>query len=431
MMHKTLIRKTINGHDYNILTLPGTNLFKFEIVNLWGANIERVIQHDSFRNFYGLSHFIEHLGFRVPKDYTTNELLHLLKTEGTYNASTDHDRINYWFKTTSDRMDTAIRLVCNYALNDLTNIPEDEFQIEKKVVYNEAKRYADDDQTMFYFNLNSALCGLHAEDNVIGIPETIDNFTLADAIEVKDHFLQHGKQVFNVTYDPQVTTEDAVLNKIESELNRFVLPKANTSGPAYYKHLGDPAIGQEFVLENESEQAMTALTFDVIDNITVARTGNAFLSQLATETSLNDVIREQHGLTYGIHFYDNYISYNPYTTFACDVSKGTEDFLLELFNQSINLSVDAFNEEAHKNLIQQLDLKRTLSMIDQQKYDGYLWEAIWNPTIIDKYEEHFATNIDRALVEIDNCEKTFDNVKSYLDDMQTAVNDGKFSKVTN
>ena len=43
-MNKTFIRKEVEGIKYNILALPDTNLFKFEVVNLYGSNVERVIE---------------------------------------------------------------------------------------------------------------------------------------------------------------------------------------------------------------------------------------------------------------------------------------------------------------------------------------------------------------------------------------------------
>ncbi len=82
-MNKTFRRITQNGRRFQLLTLPGANLYKFEIINLYGANIEREIEKSLGTNVYGLSHFIEHLGFRAPKDFSTNTLMDLLKTEGT------------------------------------------------------------------------------------------------------------------------------------------------------------------------------------------------------------------------------------------------------------------------------------------------------------------------------------------------------------
>jgi len=73
---KTFKTVTRNGIKFNLLTLPETNFFKIEVINKYGSNVERVIKDKTGKNVYGISHFIEHLAFRSPKDYSTQELLH-------------------------------------------------------------------------------------------------------------------------------------------------------------------------------------------------------------------------------------------------------------------------------------------------------------------------------------------------------------------
>ena len=374
------------------------------------------------------------MGFRAPKDFTTDTLLDLLKTEGTYNASTDHDRINYWFKSTMEHVAIANRLTCNYALNDLKNISTEEFEIEKKVVFNEAKRYADDDQTMFYFNTTGAVCGYHAEDNVIGIPETVATLRHDDAIELKRLFLAKGEQIHNITYDPTVMTEEVVLALANAELDRFPLPQAtyddDVADAKYRRMLKAPQLG-EFKLENESEQAMTALFLNNISNIWTQSAANSYLSRYATNTALDDVIREQNGLTYGISFYEDLIAYEPYTAFMCDVSRGTEGQLMELFESSINMSTDAFNEEAFEKLQKTRKLKRVMRNVNQESYDALFWTSIWYPYVIDDSEAAFADDVDRATKELDIQHVQYEMIKNSLEVTRKLVNEKKWSMVTN
>jgi len=436
-MKKTFKRRTINGHNFQLLTLPGTDLFKFEVVNMFGAHIERVIEKSIYQNVYGISHFIEHLGFRATRDYTTEELMEMLKIHGSYNASTDHNRINYWFKTNTERAATAINLVCNYAFNDLTKISEEEFETEKKVVYNEAKRYADDDQTMFYFNMETTACGYHPEDNVIGIPETIDTFTLADAIEVKRIFLELGNrgcQTFNITYDPSVISEEEVIGLVEHELKTWTIEtdddRLDNIFKDYINRLGQPCIG-EFTIPNESEQAMTAIMMDVIDtDIIAARLGNGFLTSYS-KSSLNDLIREKNGLTYGVHLYEDTIAYYPYTLFACDVTRGTEDLMMSLFEQSINESADAFDEDEYNKLMDTIRLKRTLSFIDQQKYDAFHWMSIMYPYLVEKYKEWYENDLDDAYNKLELEVASYESIKNYIERVRSAVNTKTYSILTN
>ncbi len=421
-----------NGRTFNMLALPGTNFFKFEIINMMGSNVERLYNEKHNKNVFGISHFIEHLGFRTTKDYSTQQLLKLIKNEGTYNASTDYDRINYWFQTTMDRIDLGIKLVANYTLNTLDKIPADEFEIEKKVVFNEAKRYADDDQTMFWFDSTRALTGYATEDNVIGVPETIDTFTQEDCIAIKDIFLQSGRNVYNVTFDSDLLTPNEVIDKIEAELARHE-PLKTTDPLSQADYMAGVIQPQNVttVLENESEQAMTLINMDVVTNKMTADSGNAYLSTYAEETSLNDIIREKNGLTYGISFGASNTSYKPYTYFGCDVSKGTEELLMELFEDSINKSTEGWTTEAHQNFMSAKKLKRTMSLLDQKNYGSWHTIATWYPEVITELKDVLATDLDKAYDVMDETYSTFEAIGGYLETVKETVNAKKYGKVTN
>jgi len=428
-MNKTFTTQTIGNQKYQFLALPGSDLFKFEIINLLGSNVERTVERLTGKNVYGIAHFIEHLGFRAPKDYTTDELMSLLKSEGTYNASTDHDRINYWFKTTSNRMATAIKLVCNYALNDLTKIPEDEFKLENKVVYNEAKRYADDDQTMFHFNMVSALNNYHPEDNVIGLPDTIEKFTLTDVILGKRIMMNYGDQLINITYDPNHLNPTIIVEEIESQLVRFRGgPYWDKVGEEWKSDLKYPQPGHVAV-NNESEQVLTGLVFDVITEIFVAKLGNAYLAHYS-DSSLTDIIREKNGLTYGIGFYNDTISFKPYTMFSCDVSRGDEDKLIQLIQSSISESVEKFDEEAHLKLLRIVDLQRVLRNVNLSQHDVLFWLSLWYPDAMKRYEDILAKNIDDAYRAIDG-DCSFEAVSEYIGNVKQIASDQSWSRVNN
>ena len=402
-MKRTFKTKKINDRNYNILALPGTNFFKFEIVNMYGSIVERIYRDRTGRNVYGLSHLVEHLSFRATKDYSSKELLNIINSEGVYNASTDTTRINYWFQTTMEKSSLGIKLVLNYALNDLTKISQEEFDIEKKVVYNEAKRYADDDQNMFAFNLYPTMTELHPEDNIIGIPETIDTFSLEDAIALKSIFLQNAEVFYNITYDPEILTENEIVEQIEYELSRFKHDSMieGISKELYSSYLKRPS-NKKYISDNESAQMLTAINLDVVDNKIIADAGNDYLARYAKDTSLNDVIREQHGLTYGIDLYTHNIDYRDYVMFGCDVSKGSEELMMKLFEQSVNDSVDAWSEESYMNYMNTRKLKRTLDLVNQKNYSSWFNLAIWNPEIFKEVKDIASDNIDIAYDKLDN-----------------------------
>lgn len=420
-----------NGRNYNFLALPNTEYFKFEIVNLMGSNIEKVYENRHNKNVYGMSHLVEHLSFRSPKDYTSEELLEKLKSEGTYNASTDHDRINYWFKTTTDRTKLAINLITNVALNNLSKISDEEFQIEKKVVYNEAKRYADDDQTMFYFNIIPSLSGYNKEDNIIGTPETIDTFTLEDCINIKDIFLQNSEVFYNITYDPNFNTEDELIEMIEDELNKFEILKfePKCSIQEYKKYIKYPE-STHVMLDNESEQSMHAIVFDSIFNELTADAGNDYLLQYS-KTSLNDVIREKHGLTYSIGLSTQDIDDKAFTVFGTDISSGDEELLMYLLKESISDSVKNFNEEAYNEYMKIKKLKRKMSLMNLESYNNWHYLAVRHPNVVHRVKHIIEKDLDKGYIAFDNLYCSFDKIDEYLKRMKYLLESGNTGYCTN
>ena len=430
-MKKTLVTRTRGDYTFNLLDLPESNFFKFEIINKYGSHIERAYNKKYNKNVYGISHFIEHLGFRAPKDYTTEELLSLVKTEGTYNASTDYDRINYWFQTSMENMDLAIRLVSNYTLNTLEGISEEEFLIERKVVHNEAKRYADDDQTMFWFNVTGALSGYDEEDNVISTPDIIDTYTIEDCIAIKKTFINNGKNNYNVTYDSTKISEKELITKLVTELDRFIIDdEVCITDDEYLECITWPQ-NIEAELKNESEQKITYINLDIIDSPSTADAANAYLSMYAKDTSLNDLIREKNGLTYGVHLGTTITAYNHYTYFGCDVSAGDEELLMKLFKESINLSVDGWNTEVYNKYMKTRRLKRDMALLNLKVYDEWLQKKVWDIENISALEPILCKDLRRAYEVLDDTYITEELMKEYMVRFKDAVNAGDYGIVVN
>jgi len=431
MQNKTFKTIVKNNKKYNILALPGTNFFKFEIINMYGSNIERAIAKKYDKNLYGISHFIEHLAFKSTLDYTTQEILKLGKTKGVYNASTSYDRINYWFKTTMDKLDTSISFVCNTALNNFTKINQEEFDLEKKVVFNEAKRAYDNHQQMFYRNVLREVLSYEKEDNNIGLPETIDTFTLKDAQDVKAIFLNHDKNTYNITYDNSVEDIDTIIEKIELELQRFEVPKLGKieiSDDEYRELLKTPIDGN-YKMENDSKQAMTTILLNSVDNVLVSSASNSYLSLMAEETSLNDLIRQKNGLTYGIHFYTSMISYKPYLNFSCDVTKGNEQKLFELFKESISLSAKEFTKEKYDQYMEAVSLKRTIQNLNLESYEVWFYMNFMKSGDLDMVRDTLAINVDEAYNFVDKNIITYEKMKASIDKIDYLVQNDKFSKI--
>ena len=429
-MKRTLKQHKRNNITWNFLDLPNTDFFKFEIVNKMGSGIEKIYnERNPGKNIYGISHLIEHLSFRRTRDFTTSELNTLLRQKGTHNASTDENRINYWFQTTTDNIKTAIKLVVNIAQNNLDKIPEDEINIEKNVVFNEAKRYKDDDQTMFWLNSAGKLQGLDSNDNTISDPSIIEKFTIEDCINIKNSFLKNPDIVYNITYDSSKVDVEHIIEMIEAEISRhniLDLDIENITKEEYNKNLKLPLLESK-KLDNESEQFMTYMLLDNVSNEIINECVDNYLMSLS-KTSMNELIREQNGLTYGMNLYTSRTAGKLYTVFGCDVSRGTENQLMELLVESVKESSKNYTLEVTLEIQK---LKETMRFINQKNYNDWLYDATWNQHIIDDFKYELEQDLDNVnnLVREKYC--TYDNIKQYINNFEKILTNKMYGIVTN
>lgn len=387
-MKKTLKTLQLKNDTINLLTLPGSNFFRFEIVNQKGSDIEREYKN---KKIYGLSHFIEHLSFKSPRDYTTEQLNYLINNKGEHNASTDYNRIDYWFQTNTDNAELALSLVCNYAFNDLKKISKNEFETEKNVVINEINRYLDDPQEIFANDLYKTMFSLKKEDNVLGTMEIIKELTLEDAIELKKKFLTFTN-LYNIVYDPLIISEKKVLKLLKTELKKWNI---NSYCKDYYPNLIEK--NGYIKIKNKAKQSLTGIVLNLENNLKINVLDEVvhYIREYADETSLNNYIREKNGLTYGI-FFDNWtVMKKHYITFLADVEKGNEELLYQLFEKSILNTVNSFNKEKFDKFIESRLLKSTIERLSQEVYTEIFDIVRLFPYYVEENKEILEKDLDK------------------------------------
>lgn len=432
-MKKTFCTRTLNGTKFNFIALPDSKYFKFSITNSMGANIERLYQEKVGKNVYGISHFVEHLSFKSPRDFTTEELTQLGKVKGNNNAGTTYDYIDYFFETSSNNSDLAIQIVCNTAFNDLSKLSQEEFDTEKMVILNEVKRYMDDDQMMFAYNCALVACEYEKGDNILGLPEIIESFTLEDVRAIKNIFLHNEHLICNVIYDPLAMSEEELLEKITQEMLRFAQQEKSCLSidtKAYKNCLKFPKQGH-FKLENEAEQALTTLMFETGVNTALSDAVRRYFESYAEDTSLDDIIRQKNGLTYGIESYIDTLSDKPYIFFSCDVSLGDEQKLMDLFKQSIHLSMDNFTPQKHLAFIEALGLKRVIANINMSNYESLFIMDRVDPSVWEPFYPLLEKDIDEAYRILFEKVYCYENMKKEMHAFVEAFDAGKYTKITN
>lgn len=426
------------GHKFSVVAIPDTEYFQYEFVCDVGADVERIFLQQTGRWVYGISHLIEHLSFKTPKDYSTEEFMHQLKSNGSYNAYTNYNEIVYYYSTRYEKFADAIKMTLNVALNDLGDVGNDEFTSEKNVVFNEIKRYHDDHQTIFRFKVTPTIFNLNEHDDILGDPNKLLNFTLADCIAIKGIFLNIAKPTHRITYDPTVMNLDEIVAKIKTEYKRLT---SELMHPPVFLTRDDYDEGKKVThilesgciqtsISNQSEQQMINITipFKQRPMSLVAHQVAFYLGQMARETSLNDIIREQNGLTYGITFapmdlYDKFMMY-----FSVDVPDDKFDLTIELFMKSIKQSVENFDEVAFKAMQDKYKIMSLDANMNRRS-------ALRYHTIIDdspswvNYEELYKTSIKDARNEVMNDWFKFEHFHDLMKELLAAIESNNFCVV--
>jgi len=430
-MTKKITQIKKNDITYTFLGLPNSNIFKYEVVQKLGSLIEK---NSSFyfptikKEIFGISHLIEHMCFKHSKNYTSDEIIHKLKKYGRYNASTSHDRVNYWYQSTNEHIHTTIDLVNEIAFNDLTKVPENEFLMERDTVYNECKRYMDDDHSFFHFTSNSRSFGLKDNDNVLGSLENISSLTLEDIIEVKKLFNMEGEQTINITFDNNLLTPNEIIDLIEKSLSNknIVFTPRDETKINYYKSQLPKLLKGELSIPCESEQILYNNMFEIdgFDRLTINYAKN-FLSNFSP-TSLFDEVREKRGLTYGIHFGLDRMAYKDYWGISCDITKGNEEKLVEAIKISCEETLKNFSLEQYNEFIETLKINRSIQNLNLSVYERLLWD--FNEINILREDNEISktlkTDIDLAFNKIDE-HVTFENMKKVLEIINHNIKNNK------
>lgn len=431
MQKKTYHSITQGTKKFNFIALPNTNYFMMTLVSHMGSNIERVYKTKTGKTVYGCTHLIEHLAFKSCKDFTTEELLSISKNQGSSNAGTTYDYVDYIFETTMDNCDLAIRVVFNLAFNDFSKLTQEEFETEKMVVINEVKQYMDDDQTMFAYNSYRGACGYEEGDNVLGLPSILETITRDDVIKIKHCLLSNEHLSYNIMYDPCVISEQAIVDKILLEEARFQhTSSCDITKEEYYQGLKFPQPG-DVVIENESDQAMTMLMFECEDNAILIDIVSKYFEKYAQESSLDDLIRQKNGLTYGIASYMEPLSHKPYLYFTCDVSMGDEIKLMELFRESIDATVASFTKEKHAEFMKGLFLRKTLSNLNLGNYQVLFFINSLDENVLKPFDSILIEDIDEGFKMIYNDIANYENVQRYMLSFQQTLQEGKYARITN
>ena len=134
----------------------------------------------------GVAHFLEHLFFKGTKCHKRGEFEKILESKGgVFNAATSKDFTHYYIKIASNYFDTALELQSDMLLN--VAIPQNELDMERKVVQEEIRRSKDEPTDVLYDNLNSILFSHHPyKRETLGTEQIIGSISRDKIFEFHD-----------------------------------------------------------------------------------------------------------------------------------------------------------------------------------------------------------------------------------------------------
>jgi predicted Zn-dependent peptidase len=125
----------------------------------------------------GLSHFLEHLMFKGSKNYSGDLMVrNVEKMGGDMNAATSKEFTMYYVSAQKNGVEESIKMLADVMRNPL--FPQDEIDIEKKVVIEEIRKHSDNPESLLYEKFYETIYNESALRNIIiGNSQVIANIS--------------------------------------------------------------------------------------------------------------------------------------------------------------------------------------------------------------------------------------------------------------
>ena len=252
MLHKFYTHKLKNGLE--VIAIPmnkGSRVITSNIFYKVGSRNETLGKT-------GIAHMLEHMNFKSTKNLKEGEFDKIVKSlGGVDNASTGFDYTHYYIKTSNEYLDKTFFLFSEVMAN--LNLTDEEFQRERKVVYEERLWRTDNNPFgyLFFRLFNNAYIYHPYHWTPIGFKEDILNWSIEDIRNFHKTFYQPKNAFLLVAGDIDVEEVFKEAQKYFEDIkNDGEIPKI---------HQIEPALDGEKVVEiyKESEVDIVALAFHV------------------------------------------------------------------------------------------------------------------------------------------------------------------------
>lgn len=374
-----------------LIDLKDSDIFSIKFVSNIGADLERIL-HREGKEYYGMSHLIEHLSFKSTKYISTNELKTKLKELGSHNAYTSPKEIVYFLESISQNYRDCIDSMTNIAFNTLEKLTDKELETEKSIVISEINDSITDPSSMFYDISNSIQFNLDKRDTVLGVAKDIKSYTKEDIVEFKKYLNNILFMDVFIIFDSNKLTPKEILDKLSTslesqDLSESLIKDYNTKD-IVLTDTRNNKVKMKGAFEHANLDFMS-ITLEIKDPDLFL--GLCLLSNYISYTckhSLFEVVREKYGKCYAIHMssfksYDrNFITINSQIDLgsSIEVFNHIKESVSEIyynFNESeFNMYKSLYDIENTYSKLHRLDPIRTISnyisSIDNFIEDNYL-----------------------------------------------------------
>jgi len=175
---------------------------------------------DEPKDYYGLTHFAEHMFFKGTKDRPEARLIsgEIDRHGGVLNATTDYDVTFYYVKIDHRKFEVALEVLSDMLFNALFR--QKDINSEKEVVVNELKLYQNNPMRLNNMILEEMIYqGTDLEHDVGGDIETIRSATREQFLSFVAHYYQPSNTIVSIAGQIPGGTKKA-MNLIEKYFNR-------------------------------------------------------------------------------------------------------------------------------------------------------------------------------------------------------------------
>jgi len=208
----------------------------------------------------GIAHMLEHMNFKSTKNLSEGEFDKVVKSVGGVdNAFTSFDYTQYFIKSSSKHLEKNLSLFAEVMEN--LNLKDEEFQRERKVVYEERLWRTDNNPLGYlYFRLfNNAYLYHPYHWTPIGFKEDILNWDIKDIKEFHKTFYQPKNAIIVIAGDvDEKYTFEMVKKHFAKIKNSRKIPKVHQIEPPLD---GDKKI----IIHKETEVEMLAIAYPIPD----------------------------------------------------------------------------------------------------------------------------------------------------------------------